>query len=71
MKNRTSLLRLKSKSAKDFFLKQESYCSIDLPPYFSFKDLLEKLSAEIENKSLTSIANTKRMKELDDINYTL
>lgn len=59
MKNRTSLLRLQSKSAKAFFLKQESYCSIDLPSYFSFKDLLEKLSAEIENKSLTSIAKTK------------
>lgn len=71
MKKRTSILRLQRKSAKDFFLKQESYCSIDLPSYFSFNDLLKKLSAELENKTLDQVSNKNIMKDLDDINYTL
>jgi hypothetical protein len=31
-----SILDLTCDEARLFFLKQESYCSIDLPPYFHF-----------------------------------
>jgi len=46
-KPRRSILELSSEEARAFFLKHESYVSLDLPPYFDFSPLLEKLSSEL------------------------
>jgi len=47
-----SILELTSIEAKEFLLKQENYCSIDLPVYFSFQPLLDTVSVAIDNKLL-------------------
>ncbi len=51
--------------AKEYFLKQESYCNIDLPKYFDFQPLLDALS---ENRNLNSIA-LGNAKKVDNANY--
>jgi len=50
--NRTTILELDCNDARKFFLKHESYCNIDLPKYFSFSEILEKISKELANKSI-------------------
>ncbi len=40
--------------ARRYFLKKESYCSFDLPNYFAFQAILNKVSKKIEGKSLSS-----------------
>ena len=39
--------------ARKFFLKEESYYNFDLPKYFVFEELLEQISQEIKEKSLS------------------
>lgn len=46
------ILDLSHVEAKKFFLKQESYVSIDLPSYFSFKSLVQKVSRKLSNGSV-------------------
>lgn len=40
--------------ARRFFLKEESYFNFDLPKYFTFQKLLDKISSEIQDKQLSS-----------------
>lgn len=71
--SRKSILELTASEAKDFFLKHESYCNIDLPKYFSFSDLLKKISQEYSGKNLLNdfSQHTGAIGELDDVNYLL
>lgn len=69
--SRKSILELNANEARQFFLKHESYCNIDLPKYFSFSELLEKISNEYLGKSLGDFSNKKIMTNLDDVNYLL
>jgi RNA-directed DNA polymerase len=39
--------------AREFFLKEESYFNFDLPKYFVFQDILERVSKKIEGKLLS------------------
>lgn len=48
-----SILELNNVEVKKFFLKQESYCNIDLPVYYSFQPLLDCVLSIIGNKSLS------------------
>lgn len=57
-KNR-SILELTCDEARAFFLKQESYCSIDFPPYFKFNDLLSCVSKELDGKNLSEYQKDK------------
>lgn len=69
MKN---VLSLTAKQARDFFLKEESYFNSDLPPYFQFSTLLDKLSKEIGNKQLSDFFENKiKPQDLEDVNYKL
>jgi hypothetical protein len=63
MKN---ILELTHIEAREYFLKEESYCNIDLPKYFSFQSLLNKLSKCNDIASL-NIADANKY---DDVNYT-
>ena len=69
--SRKSILELNDNEARKFFLKHESYCNIDLPKYFSFSELLEKISNEYSEKSLGDFSDKKKMTNLDDVNYLL
>jgi hypothetical protein len=44
-----NILSLTNEQAKDFFLKNEHYFSVDIPKYFDFSELINKLYTEIEN----------------------
>jgi RNA-directed DNA polymerase len=48
-----TLLELTHKEAREAFLKQESYCSVELPKYFNFQPLLDALS---QNGNIGSIS---------------
>jgi len=60
-----TIIELSHTEAKQYFLKQESYCNIDLPKYFDFQPLLNALS---QNGNIGNIA-LGDAKKLDDINY--
>ncbi len=60
-----TIIELSHIEAKQYFLKQESYCNIDLPKYFDFQPLLDALS---QNKNISNIA-LGDAKKYDDINY--
>ena len=51
--------------ARQYFLKQESYCSVELPKYFNFQPLLNALSL---NTNVRNIPLTEA-KKLNDVNY--
>ena len=44
MLNLTTILDFSEKKAKDFLLKEDSYSNIDLPEYFTFSEVLNKMS---------------------------
>ena len=71
--NRLNVLEMTYDEARKFFLKQESYCNIDLPKYFSFSELLDKISHEFtEPKRLTDFSMSKgAIGELDDVNHLI
>ncbi|WP_386687467.1 RNA-directed DNA polymerase [Lonepinella sp. MS14437] len=73
--NRTTVLELDCNNARKFFLKHESYCNIDLPKYFSFSEILEKISKELANKNIQGFkgknGKTDIMSNLDDVNYLI
>ena len=64
------------KEAEEFFLKDKSYCSIDLPDYFSFSKLLTEISDaidEIKNggTNISSFYDKKKLKNTEKVNHTL
>jgi len=60
-----TILELTPSEARQYFLKQECYCSIDLPRYFDFQPLLDALS---QNGNIANIA-LGDAKKVDNINY--
>ena len=64
-----SVLELTAFQARSFFLKPESYCRLDLPPYFDFGRVLRPVEKLLSGKSL---ANFKlKPRSFEDINYTI
>ncbi|MAD41458.1 MAG: hypothetical protein CL623_03600 [Arcobacter sp.] len=47
-----TILALNHKEARQFLLKNESYCNIDLPPYLNFTILLTELSKKLGSRNL-------------------
>lgn len=66
---RQSIIELPYTAAKEFFLKAESYCRIDLPPYFSFDKVLTPVAEWIGQKSLRGFTNGVR--DYENVNFTL
>lgn len=66
-----TVLDLNSIDAKAFFLKEESYCSFELPEYFSFQTLITSLSKEIKGKTLRDCTTAIKPKDVEGVNYTL
>jgi hypothetical protein len=65
-----SILDLPSDEARVFFLKEDSYNNLDLPPYFRFSNLLDELDAFLSGKTLSDL-QSKKPKDCDGINYQL
>ncbi len=68
MKN---ILSLDNNEAKAFFLKNESYCNIDLPEYFSFDKLLNKISNELNSNKISDFYTDVEPKYLDNVNHVI
>jgi hypothetical protein len=66
---RKFILELSHTEAREFLLKAESYNSVDLPPYFVFGDLIARVHAQLDGKTLTSLSSNPR--DFDDVNYTI
>jgi hypothetical protein len=58
-----------AKQARAFLLKPESYCSVDLPPYFTFAKILTAVSKELLGKSLASLSSNPR--DHEGVNYSM
>ena len=65
-----SIINLSHKEAKAFFLKHKSYSPFELPPYFQFDNLLNKVAQELNEKSLKSQCCGKP-RELERVNHTI
>lgn len=68
--SRRSVLKLSHDEAHKFFLKAESYCSIDLPPYLDFDDLIADVDRILTGKKLSDLRSANP-RDHDDINYTI
>jgi RNA-directed DNA polymerase len=64
-----SILELSHQEAHDFLLKTESYCTLDLPNYITFGNLLSDIDKAMQGKKLCSLSNSPR--DHDDVNYTI
>lgn len=63
---RKTVLTLDNLQAKKFFLEEESYTSLELPPYYTFKQVLSLLANEILDQKAVNAA-----KKYEDVNYVL
>ncbi len=67
MQNR-SILEMSNIDAKQFLLKNQSYCSITLPPYFEFSNLLAEVDVILQENEFQALVNINRIRD-DNINY--
>ena len=67
-----TILEMSHQEARDFFLKQESYCNFELPSYFQFANLLTTISTLLRGKDLkTFCAQNASPRDFDDVNHTI
>jgi RNA-directed DNA polymerase len=68
-----SVLELTHQEARLFFLKQESYCNFDLPPYFQFSELLSGISNFLDTQdNFNNLCVRKNaVRDFDDVNHTI
>ena len=64
----TRVLELNHTEARRYFLKEKSYFNFDLPPYFVFQKVLNKVSKKIEGKNLSDFC-LRYPSEFEDVNY--
>ena len=64
-----SVLEMTARQAHAFLLKPESYCSVDLPPYFTFSKILSAAFKELHGKSLGSMSSKPR--DHEGVNYSM
>ena len=67
---RCSIVELSSDKAREFLLGQDSYCKINLPPYFTFDCLLSKVSQVLKGGRLSDF-RCKVPRSLDDVNHLI
>lgn len=66
--NSKSILELTHNEAHQYFLKQESYCGIDLPEYFKFETLLKNVDDVLKGKNLSDFRK-ENPRNYEDVNY--
>ena len=67
--SRQSILDLTASEARAFLLKPESYCSLDLPPYICFGNLINSVHNVLEGKNFSDFCSKPR--DHDDVNYSI
>lgn len=66
--NSKSILELTHDEARQYFLKQESYCDFALPEYFKFETLLKNVDDALKGKNLTDFRK-ENPRDYEDVNY--
>jgi len=66
-----TVLDLKYNEAKDFFIKENSYFSVELPDYFTLQELLNTLDKELNGRELKEIKSAQKVRNLDGVNYKI
>jgi RNA-directed DNA polymerase len=64
-----SVLSMTAAQARALFLKPESYCRVEFPPYFDFGRTLRPVRVFLVSKSLSSASSKPR--EQEGVNYTI
>ena len=68
-----NILELNHEDAKGFFLTEENYCSLELPKYFKFSDLLKTVSEKLSTRNLADYYSESgvRPESFEDVNYKI
>ena len=66
-----SILNLSHSEACNFFIKHESYCNFDLPPYILFDPILKTIDSFLKNKKLSEFYTSSGLQNADKINHTI
>ena len=67
---RRPVLQLSAKQAREFFLKQESYSSIELPRYFKFGELIDGVYDVLRDTSLSDLCHS-RARDHEGVNHVV
>lgn len=72
----TKLTELNNREAKKFFRDEKNYVNFDLPPYFSFKNILLVAAAAILNKKFSDFCKNRNgsidyPRNYEKVNYTI
>ena len=67
MPNLTTILDFSEKKAKDFLLREDSYSNIDLPEYFTFGDVLNKMDTLLQTQRLSDNYSTIKPENCDGV----
>lgn len=62
----TSVLDMNGKQAFEFFMEEENYCAIELPPYFTFKSLLQNVDEYLNGNNFKV---DSKIKNFEGVNY--
>lgn len=60
-----------AKQARAFLLKEESYCNVELPTYFTFARLLSAVSKEVLGKPLAGMSPKPKPRDHEGVNYSM
>ncbi len=66
----TKIIEKSNNDARKYFLTHKAYFITDLPPYFSFTEILEKINDYFENEKIYDIKNFSK-KITGDNKYTI
>ena len=66
-----TVLDLTATEAKEFFIRNDSYCNVELPPYFNFAHCLKSAIDEIKSSDLKEISqkSPNNIGNFDNVNY--
>ncbi|RLC26270.1 MAG: reverse transcriptase [Deltaproteobacteria bacterium] len=66
------ILELRPDQAKDFLLRPKSYCSVDLPNYFVFEDILRKAAKYLNGRNIADLYHSEsNPRDCEGVNHLL
>lgn len=68
-RSQRSILEMTHSEARDFLLKPESYCNVELPNYFQFGTILSDVSNELSRNPLDKVS--KKPRQHEGVNYDM
>lgn len=57
--------------AFNYFMKNSSYCTLDLPEYFNFKPLLDNIFLQLNGRKLSNFNSNISVENVENVNYKL